>query len=83
MGHFYKKKQTYTYPPKDTRTLQISKACLENQASVSVYLEKMLGGKWHVFEFHQVWNEIDFSEKIETDQNYVKQQTDELTDVTF
>ena len=58
MGHFYKKKQTYTYPPKDTRTLQISKACLENQASVSVYLEKMLGGKWHVFEFHQVEDEI-------------------------
>ena len=25
-----------------------------NQASVSVYYEKMLGGKWHVFEFHQV-----------------------------
>ena len=39
---------------KDTRTLQISKARRENQASVSVYHEKMLGGKWHVFELHQV-----------------------------
>ena len=36
------------------RTLQISKARRENQASVSVYYEKMLGGKWHVFEFHSV-----------------------------
>ena len=40
--------------PRDTRTLQISKARREKQASVSVYHEKMLGGKWHVFEFHQV-----------------------------
>ena len=28
--------------------------------SISVYYEKMLGGKWHGYEFHQVKNEVDF-----------------------
>ena len=39
---------------RDARTLEISKARPENQASVSVYHEKMLGGKWHVFEFYHL-----------------------------
>ena len=52
---FFMKRNRLTHTlQKDTRTLQISKARPENQASVSVYPEKMLGGKWHVFEFHQV-----------------------------
>ena len=34
IGLFNEKKQTYTYPPEDTRTLQISKARQEKQASV-------------------------------------------------
>ena len=46
--------------PKDTQILQISKARQENQANVSVYHEKMLDGKWQVFEFHQEQNETDF-----------------------
>ena len=55
IGHFLVNISDITHTRlRDARTLEISKARPENQASVSVYHEKMLGGNWHIFEFHQV-----------------------------
>ena len=58
IGLFHEKKQTYTYLPERHADPPISKARVKGGDAklrfVSVYHEKMLGGKWHVFEFYQV-----------------------------
>ena len=51
IGLIYEKKQTSHTHPKDTRTLQISKACQENQASVSVYMRKCWAGSGMYLNF--------------------------------
>ena len=52
IGLFYEKETDLHIPAGKTRGL--SKPQKHAGRTKQVYHEKMLGGKWHVFEFHQV-----------------------------